>query len=68
MSLAHYGESFLRGMQIATAPANGPVLLVCDTDLQEADIADRAALPAGRVTPVAPPGANPAAIDRVADC
>jgi acetolactate synthase-1/2/3 large subunit len=67
VSLAHYGESFLRGMQIATAPANGPVLLVCDTDLQEADIADRAALPAGRVTPVAPPGANPAAIDRVAD-
>jgi acetolactate synthase I/II/III large subunit len=67
VSLPHYGESFLRGMQIATAPANGPVLLVCDTELQEETVVDRNSLPPVRVTPVAPPGANPAAIDRVAD-
>ncbi len=40
---------------------------MCDSELQEAQVPDRAALPPIRMTPVAPPGANPAAIGRVAD-
>jgi acetolactate synthase I/II/III large subunit len=67
VSLAHYGESFMRAMQITMTPPCDPVLIVCDGDLQEEAIPDRAALPIPKLAEVAPAGGNPAAIGQAAD-
>ena len=67
VSLGHYGESFMRAMQITLTPPCDPVLIVCDGDLQEEDIPDRSALPIPRLAEVAPAGGNPAAIGQAAD-
>ena len=34
-SLEHWGESMVRGYQLATTPPRMPVIMVCDEDLQE---------------------------------
>ena len=67
VSIGHYGESFMRAMQVAMTPPCDPVLIVCDTELQEEPVADRAALPVPKLAPVAPPGGDPTAIGQAAD-
>lgn len=66
VSLAHYAESFMRGYELSTTPPYEPVLIVADSELQEAPIVRREALNISRRAPVSPPAGDPAAIDRAA--
>jgi acetolactate synthase-1/2/3 large subunit len=66
VSLQHYAESFMRAYAIAATPPCGPVLLVVDSELQEAPIKDRSRLRAPKRSDVAPPGGDPAAVERAA--
>jgi acetolactate synthase-1/2/3 large subunit len=66
VSLAHYGESFMRAMQLAMTPPYEPVMLVVDSELQEDPIANRESLSVPRLTQVAPPAGDPIAIERIA--
>ena len=67
ISLQHYAESYMRAYEVSTTPPYEPVLIVADSELQEAQIADRAQLSVPARAPVAPPGAAPAAVERAAE-
>ncbi|TPG08455.1 thiamine pyrophosphate-binding protein [Sphingomonas oligophenolica] len=66
-SLTHFGESFMRALQLAMTPPYEPVLLVMDTELQEDAIPDRDALKVPRLMTVAPSGGDSAAIAAAAE-
>lgn len=67
ISLAHFGDAMVRAMQMALTPPYEPVLLVVDSELQEGEAKDRAALTMPRFLPVSPPAGDPAAVARAAD-
>jgi acetolactate synthase I/II/III large subunit len=67
-SLAGVPESFLRAYRIALTDPQGPVYLCYDAGLQEEVVHTPVPLPnPQRYAPPAPPQANPAALERVAD-
>lgn len=45
-SLAHFGESVVRGYRFAMTPPYGPIVIACDQELQEMD------LPGGKAPPL----------------
>ena len=55
ISLQHFAESAVRAYKIAMTPPMAPVLLVADSELQEAPIADDAALHIPKLTLASPP-------------
>jgi thiamine pyrophosphate-dependent acetolactate synthase large subunit-like protein len=67
-NLASVPESFLRAHRIATTDPQGPVYVCYDAGIQEELISSAPTLPdPQRYGPPAPPQANPAALERVAD-
>jgi len=68
VSLAHFASSAVRAYKIAMTPAMGPVVLVADATLQEEPIpeSDRGKLRVPKLASVAPPAADPDAINNVA--
>jgi thiamine pyrophosphate-dependent acetolactate synthase large subunit-like protein len=64
-SLQHFAESMVRAYKIATTPPMGPVTVIMDGHLQEADMGSEApTIPA--MTPGQPPAGDPAAIEEAA--
>jgi acetolactate synthase-1/2/3 large subunit len=67
-NLASVPESFLRAHRIATTDPQGPVYVCYDAGIQEELISSPPLLPdPQRYAPPAPPQANPAALEQVAD-
>jgi thiamine pyrophosphate-dependent acetolactate synthase large subunit-like protein len=67
-SLASVPESFLRACRIAQTDPQGPVYVCYDAGIQEDVVHEPVPLPdPQRYGPPAPPQANPAALERVAD-
>ncbi|HMD37149.1 MAG TPA: thiamine pyrophosphate-dependent enzyme [Vicinamibacterales bacterium] len=68
VSLAHFASSAVRAYKIAMTPAMGPVILVADATLQEEPIPahERGSLRVPKLSAVAPPAADPEAINNVA--
>ena len=54
-TLQGFAESFVHGYKIACTPPMEPVAIVADSELQELEVADRAALKVPRLSPVLPP-------------
>ncbi|HZU06381.1 MAG TPA: thiamine pyrophosphate-dependent enzyme [Chloroflexota bacterium] len=65
-SLQACAESLVRAYKIATTPPMAPVLVVLDAELQEAPIADEAALRIPRLTPAVPPQGDAGAVREAA--
>jgi acetolactate synthase-1/2/3 large subunit len=65
-SLQNYAESFMRARSISTTPPMEPVVIVTDTDLQEAPIEDRKKLKIPKRVQVSPPEGDPASLERIA--
>ena len=65
-SLAHFAESAVRGYRVAMTPPTAPVLIVCDSELQEAPLAESARLPIPKLTLAAPPRGDDAAVKQAA--
>ena len=66
ISLTHFAESAVRAYKIALTPPMGPVLLVADSHLQEEGIPEKNQLRVPKLTPVAPPVGDPAAVAEAA--
>jgi thiamine pyrophosphate-dependent acetolactate synthase large subunit-like protein len=65
-SLTHFAESSIRAYKIAMTPPMGPVVIVMDSGLQEAGIADRSRLRLPKLTLTAPPAGDAAAVAEAA--
>ncbi len=65
-SLPHFGESAMRAYQLAMTPPMAPVLLSVDQDLQEDAIPAGKRPPIQKMTRIAPPSADAAALLEVA--
>src|SRR3989440_12473115 len=50
ISLEHFGESAVRAYKVAMTPPMGPVLIVADSDLQEAPVEKNAKLRVPKLT------------------
>src|SRR5688572_24969177 len=57
ISLTHFAESAVRGYKIAMTPPRGPVILVVDSHLQEAGMAEHGPLRIPKLTVARPPAA-----------
>src|SRR5206468_1109627 len=66
ISLTHFAESAVRAYKIAMTPPRGPVVLVADSDLQEAPVRDRSRLRVPRLAPARPPAADSGAVAELA--
>ena len=66
ISLTHFAESAVRGYKIAMTPPRGPIVLVADSDLQEAPVEDLSRLHIPKLTPTSPPAGDPAAVAALA--
>ena len=68
VSLGHFASSAVRAYKIAMTPAMGPVVLVADATLQEEPIPEdeRGRLRVPKLSSIAPPAADPNAINAVA--
>lgn len=67
VSLAHYGESFARAMQLTMTPPYEPVMIVVDSELQESAIPPGTEIPVPRLSVTAPPAGDPVAVELAAD-
>ena len=67
VSLQQYAESYMRAYELSVTPPYEPVLIVADTELQEAEIPDRAQLKVPARAPVSPPSAAQTAVERAAE-
>jgi thiamine pyrophosphate-dependent acetolactate synthase large subunit-like protein len=65
MSLQHFSESMARAYKIATTPPMGPVVVIIDGHLQEAEVGDQTPSIPG-VAPTQPPHGDLAALDEAA--
>jgi thiamine pyrophosphate-dependent acetolactate synthase large subunit-like protein len=66
ISLQHFAESAVRAYKIATTPPTMPVLLVADSDLQEAPVKDNARLHIPKLPETAPPQGDISAVAEAA--
>ena len=66
ISLNHFAESAIRAYKIAMTLPTAPVLLVADSDLQEAPIKDRSKLNIPKLTLTRPPTGDSGAVAEVA--
>src|SRR5947207_1236576 len=66
ISLEHFGESAVRAYKIAMTPPMGPVLIVADSDLQEAPVDKDAKLRVPKLTLASAPTGEPGAVAAVA--
>ncbi len=66
ISLTHFAESSIRAYKIAMTPPMAPVVIVADSELQEAPIADRAKLRIPKLTLASPPAGESGAVAEVA--
>jgi acetolactate synthase-1/2/3 large subunit len=66
ISLTHFAESSVRAYKIAMTPPMAPVVIVADSELQEAPIADRSKLRIPKLTLASPPAGEPGAVAEVA--
>ena len=57
-TLTHFGESAVRAYKIGMTIPYGPTLIVADSDLQEAEVENRAKLHVPRLTLTSPPTAE----------
>jgi acetolactate synthase I/II/III large subunit len=65
-SLGHFAESAVRGYRVTVTPPAAPVLIVCDSELQEKPLAENAKLPIPKLTLAAPPQGDDAAVKQAA--
>jgi thiamine pyrophosphate-dependent acetolactate synthase large subunit-like protein len=65
-TLQGFAESFVHGYKIACTPPMEPVAIVVDSELQELDLTDRAALSIPKYTPSVPPAGEGAAVREAA--
>jgi acetolactate synthase-1/2/3 large subunit len=66
MSLPHFAESAVRAYKIAMTPPRGPVLIVCDSELQEAALDGQPPIAIPRLTLPSPPQAEAGAVTDLA--
>jgi thiamine pyrophosphate-dependent acetolactate synthase large subunit-like protein len=66
ISLQHFAESAVRAYKIATTPPTMPVLLVADSDLQEAPVRENARLHIPKLPETAPPQGDVSAVAEAA--
>jgi acetolactate synthase-1/2/3 large subunit len=66
VSLGHFAESAVRAYKIALTPPMGPVVLIADSDLQEAGVADPARLRIPRLTMTRPPAGDSGSVAELA--
>lgn len=66
ISLPHFAESAVRAYKLAMTPPMMPVLIVADSDLQEAPVAEGARLRIPRLTLTTPPQGDSGAVAEVA--
>ncbi len=66
ISLPHFAESAVRAYQIALTPPCGPVVIVADSDLQEAPVDPDRRLPIPKLTLSSPPAGDQKAVSEVA--
>ncbi len=66
ISLEHFAESAVRAYKIAMTPPLMPVLLVADSNLQEAPVADKDRLHIPKLSQTTPPEGESAAVAEVA--
>ena len=65
-SLAHFAESAVRAYRVAVTPPSAPVLIVCDSDLQENPLAETDRLPVPKLALAVPPQGDAAAVAQAA--
>lgn len=65
-SLAHFAESAVRGYRVAVTPPAAPVLIVCDSDLQENPLAAGERVPIPKLALAAAPQGDAAAVSQAA--
>jgi thiamine pyrophosphate-dependent acetolactate synthase large subunit-like protein len=66
MSLPHFAESAVRAYKIAMTPPRGPVLIVCDSELQEEALDGHPPLRIPKLTLASPPQADSGSVAEVA--
>jgi acetolactate synthase-1/2/3 large subunit len=66
ISLTHFAESAVRAYKIALTPPRGPVVLVADSELQEAPVRDRGRLRVPKLSAARPPAADSGAVAELA--
>ena len=66
ISLTHFAESAVRGYKIAMTPPRGPVILVVDSHLQEAGMAEHGPLRIPKLTLARPPAADSGSVAELA--
>ena len=67
MSLKHFADSSIRAYKISMTPPHGPVILVADGHLQEAEIEPAEDLNIPRLTLTSPPSGDPQAVKEIAE-